>query len=100
MLRRSLFLFGILFTFGLNADANLTSFASNGIKKWEHKSFKGETRYEVLLYKERHALKASSKHAASGYYLKKKIDLLKTPYLNWSWLFLEMAHPLPSNRTS
>lgn len=86
MLRRTVFITSILLSLSLHADVNLTNLAANGISKWEHKSFEGETRYESLEYKERAALKAISKHAASGYYLKKKIDLLKTPYLNWSWL--------------
>src|SRR5690606_18284701 len=79
MLRRIVFITSILLSLSLHADVNLTNLATNGISKWEHKSFEGETRYESLQYKERAALKATSKHAASGYYLKKKIDLLKTP---------------------
>ncbi len=92
MSRRILFITGILLSLSLQAEVNLTSLASNGIKKWEHKTFEGETQYETLEYKGRTALKATSKHAASGYYLKKKIDLLKTPYLNWSWLLEKPLH--------
>jgi hypothetical protein len=38
-------------------------------------------------------LKADSVNASSGLVLKKKIDLLKTPYINWRWL---TTNKLPS----
>jgi hypothetical protein len=76
------------------APDNLTSLEGNGINSWEPKVFSGETTYSLLEYQNRIALKAASDHSASGLVLKKQIDLVKTPYLNWSWL-AENKLPLP-----
>jgi hypothetical protein len=72
----------------LNAHAviNLTALSENGISSWEQKIFSGESIYSVMQYQGRKALKATSEDSASGLILKKKIDLVKTPLLNWSWL--------------
>jgi hypothetical protein len=69
-----------------NTNINLTSLNNNGVKRWETKVFTGDTVYSIGEYEGRLALKALSNHAASGLVLQKKIDLTKTPYLNWSWL--------------
>ncbi len=68
------------------ASVNVTSLKDNGIQRWEQKIFSGETSYALGDYKNRMALKATSDDSASGLILKKQIDLVKTPYLNWSWL--------------
>lgn len=52
---------------------------------WEENSFSGHTRYEVVQENDRYALRASSDKSASGYVRKMKVDLTRTPYLNWSW---------------
>jgi hypothetical protein len=70
----------------VQATINLTSLDDNGIQKWEYKEFSGESIYTVNEYKGRVALQALSNNSASGLVLTKKIDLIKTPYLNWSWL--------------
>lgn len=72
--------------FNVSAANNLTSLADNGIENWKPEVFSGESVYRLHFYKNRTALKATSDSSASGLVLKKKIDLLKTPYLNWSWL--------------
>jgi hypothetical protein len=46
----------------------------------------GKTVYDLVEYEGKTALRAISDNSASGLVLKKKIDLSKTPYLNWSWL--------------
>lgn len=53
--------------------------------KWEEKSFSGKTDYEIVTVDARNVLFAKSKGSASGLIFKAKVDLNKTPYLNWSW---------------
>ena len=90
MIRLLLSFFIIFASFNVSANSNsnnnVTDLANNGVQKWEHKVFSGQTSYSVLQYKGQRALKAVSNSAASGLLLKKKIDLLKTPFINWSWL--------------
>ena len=61
------------------ANVNVTDLKNNGVKKWEHKVFFGETSYSVNNYKGKTALKAVSNSTGSGLILKKRIDLQKTP---------------------
>jgi hypothetical protein len=70
----------------VQADINLTSLRDNGIQYWQAKVFSTETMYTLGNYKGRLALKALSNNSASGFVLKKRIDLTITPYLSWSWL--------------
>lgn len=86
MLRHIVFIISIGTSLFVNASINLTSLNSNGIQQWEHEVISGESTYNVLTYKDHIALKAISDNSASGLVLKKKIDLLETPYMNWSWL--------------
>lgn len=79
-------LFVVSSTLNVNAATNLTLLNDNGIQQWEPKVFSGESFYTIENYKGRLALKAISEKSASGLGLKKKIDLDKTPYINWSWL--------------
>lgn len=72
--------------FNAIASINVTSLANNGIKQWQEESFVGNSTYNVVEYDNRTVLKAQSDGSASGLVLKKRIDLLKTPYINWSWL--------------
>ncbi len=74
------------FAFNVSASINVTSLESGGINDWESESFEGESTYNVVQYDGRTVLKAQSNNSASGLVLKKKIDLLKTPYINWTWL--------------
>ncbi|PJE80003.1 hypothetical protein CI610_01027 [invertebrate metagenome] len=61
------------------------SFDPGGMDQWEPKVFSGETTYEVVSIEGLSALRARSNDSASGLVLKKRIDLHKTPYMNWSW---------------
>lgn len=86
MLRWLVVLISIGACLSASAASNLTSLNDDGIRNWQHEIFSGETTYSVLQYKGRIALKAISDNSASGLVLKKRIDLLETPYINWSWL--------------
>jgi Protein of unknown function (DUF3047) len=52
---------------------------------WEEKSFEGNTRYTLVEQGGRRVLKAESRAAASGLFREIRVDLDKTPFLNWSW---------------
>jgi hypothetical protein len=63
----------------------LGEFSRNRLDGWEHKRFKGETRYQLQPLDGVIALKADSQAAASGLFKEQRIDLEQTPFLNWSW---------------
>lgn len=61
-------------------------FFSTGIlDKWENKTFSGQTNYQIAQLDNRSVLKAESHSGASGLFKEQRIDLQKTPFLNWSW---------------
>ncbi|MGI2111574.1 DUF3047 domain-containing protein [Shewanella frigidimarina] len=86
MLRWIIFLYSVAVCVNVQAATNVTLLSDNGIKSWTSKVFSGESIYSIEDYKGRLALKALSHHSASGLVLEKQIDLIATPYLNWSWL--------------
>jgi len=88
-----LFFFTLISCFS-HADVNLTSLDDEKVLGWEKEIFSGETTYEMSSFNGKKALKASSQRAASGLLLQKRIDLLDTPYLNWSWLITKRLPPL------
>lgn len=64
---------------------NISSFAETGLNGWQSKSFAGQTEYKLSNEGSRTVLRASSRSSASGLGKKIRIDLTKTPYVNWSW---------------
>ena len=52
---------------------------------WEEKIFSGKTVYEPVDIDGRTVVRATSRGTASGLFRKKRIDLEKTPILEWSW---------------
>ena len=63
------------------------AFSQGSMAGWDQKVFKGETDYSIVYDPERksNVLRAVSQAAASGRFRKMKVDLTKTPFLNWSW---------------
>ena len=59
---------------------------------WDENSFSGHTLYKVIQNDNHPVLKATSNHSASGYVKKIKVDLTKTPYLNWHWKIDNILH--------
>lgn len=55
------------------------------LSQWKPEKFSGETSYEVINIDNQQAIKAQADKSASGLVRKMKIDLSKTPYMNWSW---------------
>lgn len=68
-------------------DILVGSFSRGSLADWSSRSFKGETTYEVVedAGLRTVVLAAATSAAASGRYRKIRIDLTKTPFLNWSW---------------
>lgn len=71
-------------------------FSKSSLAGWERKAFKGETDYRLIFdpVKKQIVLQATSDAAASGRFHKQKIDLTRTPFLNWSW---KVSDPLVGN---
>ena len=67
----------VLFSVGRFSAGNLTD--------WQTKVFKGETRYGFDDKSGQRALFADSQGTASGLYREIRVDLNRTPWLNWSW---------------
>jgi hypothetical protein len=70
-----------------NGSILVGSFSQGSLSDWRTRSFKGETRYEFVRDPDLGStvLAATTDGGASGRYRKIKIDLKKTPFLNWSW---------------
>ena len=52
---------------------------------WEEKVFSGKTVYEQVRIDGRAVVRATSRGTASGLFLERRIDLEKTPILEWTW---------------
>jgi hypothetical protein len=66
-------------------EITVSRFATEGIKGWEAKSFKGTTEYRIVQEDGRSVLKAHAKGAASGLSKKLSFDPRTYRYLKWSW---------------
>ncbi len=59
---------------------------SNGLKpEWSHKSFVGQTTYELIKDQNRPCIKATSKGTSSGLYYKINFDPKDYPLISWTW---------------
>jgi hypothetical protein len=67
----------------------LSQFATDGLSGWAEKSFQGQTQYTIVERNGDKVLLADSNNSASALYKEIRIDLEKTPYLNWSWLVVK-----------
>ena len=86
MLLKIVLLLSLTAFFNMAVASNMAALSDDGIEQWKPKVFSGETIYTSTEYKGRSAIQALSRSSASRLVLKKKIDLIKTPYINWSWL--------------
>jgi hypothetical protein len=66
------------------AQKPLGRFSESGLEGWQQKRFDGATRYR-LVDPALGRVEAVSEASASALYLPRKVDLEKTPWLNWSW---------------
>jgi len=58
---------------------------NNGIRDWKEEQFEGRTAYTLERQDGKVVIRANSRGTASALVYKKKIDLKKTPWLNWRW---------------
>ena len=73
---------------GIASDTDrlvIGNFSKGQLDGWENKAFKGKTQYRLSKIDTLTVLKADSHGSASGLFKKQRIDLHKTPYLNWRW---------------
>lgn len=78
-----------------NADTTqipLGEFSKGSLTGWESKVFSGQTQYKIKQQGNLKSLSATSDGGASALGVRKRIDLTKTPFLNWSW---RVDKPLP-----
>ena len=62
------------------------NFSLGDLDGWEVKEFNGKTEYKIVTSDNGDkVLRTNSNNCASGLFKEKRIDLQKTPYLNWSW---------------
>ncbi len=66
---------------------HMGEFSQGSLSGWEEKEFEGKTQYSFVFDEQikQQVLKAESNQGASGLFREQRIDLNKTPYLNWSW---------------
>lgn len=63
----------------------LGEFSRNQLDGWEKQSSEGETQYQLETIGDLTVLRANSQASASGMFKEQRVDLEKTPFLNWSW---------------
>ncbi len=61
------------------------NFSDGSLSNWKPIKFSKQTRYDFFDLDATRVLRAYSQGAASGLIYKQKIDLYKTPLLNWCW---------------
>jgi len=69
------------------------AFSRASLNGWEQHGFHGRTAYHLEKEHGVTIVKASSHHAASALFHRVRIDLSKTPWLNWRW---RINHILPT----
>ena len=69
----------------LNTKLSIGNFSNGSLTGWKTKEFKGQTQYQIVKIDNARVLKADSKAAASGLFYEQRIDLQKTPIMNWRW---------------
>lgn len=55
------------------------------LSNWQERRFAQPTAYSIIQQGDTNVLQAISKDSASMLYLRTRIDLNKTPYINWQW---------------
>ena len=66
-------------------ELNIGHFSKGDLTNWKNKEFSGITQYTLIKQNNKQVLQAKSNATASGLYKEIRVDLKKTPYLNWSW---------------
>ena len=66
-------------------DTPVGRFSAGDLQGWESRAFKGATQYRIAPDGATRVLAASANGGASGRFRKIKIDLTRTPFINFSW---------------
>lgn len=61
------------------------AFSEGKIEDWQHNEFEGKSYYKIIQLDGNKVLQAKSNASASGLFKEHRIDLHKTPFLNWNW---------------
>jgi len=74
-------------------------FSEGELDGWQVKEFAGHTDYKIITEANsaKQVLMANSHHSASGLFKEQRIDLQKTPYLNWSWKTMHLYENINEN---
>ncbi len=67
------------------ADIPVGRFSAGDLQGWESRAFKGTTEYRIATDGATRVLAARANGGASGRFRKIKIDLTRTPFINFSW---------------
>jgi len=80
----------------------IAQFSAGTLHGWEEKEFEGKTQYSLVRDDAlgKTVLKAESHQGASGLFREQKIDLNKTPFLNWSWKTFSHFSSINENKKS
>lgn len=84
-----------LVALAVSAWAAVLEFTPRDILAWQREPFQGQTAYEL----DGEALRARCANSASGLYLRQRIDLRRTPVLEWSWRVDAVFDPAVDERT-
>jgi hypothetical protein len=84
-------------SFAENNNIVIGNFSQGDKSQWENHSFKDYTDYSLVKDDNTIVLKATSHNSASGLINRTRIDLAKTPYLNWRWKVDNTLYRLAEN---
>lgn len=69
-------------------------FPDAALDHWLEKAFVGQTRYEIVDAQGAKVLKGTSEGTASVFYREQQIDLLETPWIEWTWRVENTLDPI------
>lgn len=98
------FVLAVIFSFQTQAENSnnikVAGFSMGDLAGWEVKSFKNETRYEIINVDGVNVLKADSRASASGLAKEVKINIKKYPYMTWRWKIANRLGPMNEKQKS
>ncbi|WP_036253535.1 DUF3047 domain-containing protein [Methylobacter sp. BBA5.1] len=75
-------------------------FSAGSLAQWQSKAFEGQTEYRLIDLDATTVLQAVSNGSASGLYKPQRIDLHKTPFMNWRWRIENRLGPIDEQEKS
>lgn len=74
-----------LISLASHTETEPLTFTPADMLTWRTKAYRGETHYEAARIDGHAAVRASCNGSASGLILERRIDLVRTPVVEWSW---------------